>query len=136
MFSRLLCLGQPSVILGGRAMPDPSASRGCDRTVRVPRGRAGTRPAPDRRRRPAVEGLEHRELPASLLTGGIVVGSIDHAGEVDRWTFAGTRGNQFELITAEPAGQPGFYLYADVIAPSGTLVATAYAGSDLALYLQ
>src|SRR4051812_39099439 len=77
-----------------------------------------------------VDPLEVRQLPASLIMGGIVPGSIDRAAEVDLWTFSGSNGSRLEVMNTSTPTQSGFAAYTEVFAPSGTRVAGFWAGGD------
>jgi len=82
-----------------------------------------------------VESLEGRELPANLIPGGIVAGSINVAVEIDAWTFAAHAGDRIELISSSTPKQAGFKVYVDLYAPSGTRVTGFWPDGNVTLSL-
>ncbi len=66
-----------------------------------------------------VESMESRQVPASLVAGGIVVDSIARPAEVDTWTHTGKKGDRIELITTSTPGQAGFLATTKVYDPGG-----------------
>ncbi len=76
------------------------------------------------------DGLERRDLMASLVPGGIVSGSISKAREVDSWTFKGSSGQVVELATmSTPTRSWVFIAQADLYSPSGNLIRGFWGGS-------
>ena len=90
---------------------------------------------PTRRARPSLEALEDRNVPASLLPGGIVSGAIASPSEVQSWTFPGMAGDEVELITTSTPTQNGFNAFSDVYSPSGSRVTGFWAGNNVVLTL-
>jgi len=98
-------------------------------------GKAGvTRPT--RKAQLALEVLEDRNVPASLLPGGIVSGAIASSSEVQSWTFSGHPGDKIELITTSTPTQSGFSAFSDVYAPSGSRITGFWAGNNVVLTLE
>jgi hypothetical protein len=82
------------------------------------------------------DGLEQRDLMASLVPGGIVSGSISKAKEVDTWTFKGSSGQTVEIMTSSTPSQGWlFSAYTDLYSPSGTLIRGFWPGSNIRVNL-
>lgn len=92
------------------------------------------RPPSANRRVLNTEALEGREMPASLVLGGIVSGSVA-GGDTAEWTFDGTAGSRVELITTSTATEAGFTAFADVYAPSHTRVTGFWPNGNVVLDL-
>lgn len=71
--------------------------------------------------------------PVPLVNGGITSGTILTPLEKDQFTFSAKPGDRYEIISTSTAITAGFTAYTEVFAPSGSLFAQFWPGTNVVL---